>query len=66
MINHMITSALNRDDIKRLIKKANLIENYLDLEVQLTPNGFDLTAAGVFEFDTGGALDFSNAPCFIN
>ena len=52
--------ALNRDEIERLIKERNLIEDYLNLEIQITPNGFDLTAGGIFEFDTQGALDFSN------
>jgi len=51
---------LNRQEIKRLIKEKRLIKNYVDLETQLTPNGFDLTVSCVFEFDTQGALDFSN------
>ena len=52
--------ALNRDEITELIQGKNLIEGYFDLEVQLTPNGFDLTAGSIFEFEKGGALDFSN------
>ncbi len=51
---------LNREEIQRLIKEKNLIEGYINLDTQLTPNGFDLTVAGVFEFNTPGALDFSN------
>lgn len=54
------TFALNRNEIAKLIKEKNLIEGYFNLEVQLTPNGFDLTAAGIFEFGQPGALDFSN------
>lgn len=52
--------AFNRNDIERLIKEKNLIEGYINLELQLTPNGFDLTVANVFDFDKPGALDFSN------
>jgi dUTP pyrophosphatase len=51
---------LNKDQIHKLIKEKGLIEDYLDLDTQLTPNGFDLTAGCVFEFDTSGAIDFSN------
>lgn len=51
---------LNREEIQRLIKEAHLVTDYFNLETQITPNGFDLTAGNVFEFDTPGALDFSN------
>jgi dUTP pyrophosphatase len=51
---------LNREEIKRLIENDNLITDYCDLETQLTPNGFDLTAAKIFEFSGPGAVDFSN------
>jgi len=51
---------LNRNEIKALIEKKKLVEGYINLEVQLTPNGVDLTVAEIFEFKTRGALDFSN------
>lgn len=51
---------LNRQEIEKLIKEQGLITGYIDLDTQLTPNGFDLTVAEIFEFDTKGALDFSN------
>jgi dUTP pyrophosphatase len=51
---------LNRCEIKALIREKKLVEGYIDLGVQLTPNGFDLTVAEVFEFRNAGALDFSN------
>ena len=51
---------LNRQEIKELIEQKKLITNYLNLDIQLTPNGFDLTAGSVFEFIRPGALDFSN------
>jgi deoxycytidine triphosphate deaminase len=51
---------LNREEIEKLIKENKLVESYIDLAIQLTPNGIDLTAANIYEFDTQGALDFSN------
>jgi len=51
---------LNRQEIEKLIKEKGLITDYCNLDIQLTPNGFDLTAGGVFEFIDSGALDFSN------
>ena len=51
---------LNKQQIKKLIEENKLIENYIDLETQLTPNGFDLTAAEIYNFDNAGAVDFSN------
>jgi dUTP pyrophosphatase len=51
---------LNRQDILRLIQKKRLIENYIDLEKQVTPNGFDLTVGAVFTFAGSGSVDFSN------
>lgn len=51
---------LNSKEIENLIKEKKLIQDYIDLGTQLTPNGFDLTVAKVFVFDKAGALDFSN------
>ena len=51
---------LNREEILRLIKEKNLVAGYIDLETQITPNGFDLTVAGISEFKGPGVLDFSN------
>jgi len=51
---------LNRKEIAKLIKDKALVSDYIDLETQTTPNGFDLTVKSVFEFDSPGALDFSN------
>jgi len=50
----------NKKEIKQLIEKTKLIQNYINLDKQLTPNGFDLTVEKIFEFDSAGALDFSN------
>ncbi len=51
---------LNKQEIKERISSHELMQGYIDLDAQLTPNGFDLTCASVFEFDEPGALDFSN------
>ena len=51
---------LNQQEIRKLIQENKLVEGYIDLDTQLTPNGFDLTAANIFEFKEQGALDFSN------
>ena len=51
---------LNKKQIQQLISEQNLITGYINIEKQLTPNGFDLTVGKIFEFDAGGALDFSN------
>jgi len=51
---------LNREELEQLILKNALVQGYMDLKTQLTPNGFDLTLEKIFEFDQAGALDFSN------
>lgn len=51
---------LNREQLEKLIAEKSLIEGYVDLDTQLTPNGFDLTAESIWQFDSYGALDFSN------
>jgi dUTP pyrophosphatase len=50
---------LNREEIKGLISKG-LISGFIDLETQMTPNGFDLTVEKIFSFSASGSLDFSN------
>ncbi len=51
---------LNHYQIEKLIREQGLITGYIDLDTQLTPNGFDLTAGNMYEFESGGAVDFSN------
>ncbi len=51
---------LNGKEIKNLIKKKKLIEGFIDQDIQLTSNGFDLTTGKIFEFAGKGELDFSN------
>lgn len=50
----------NGEEIRSLIKKKRLVENFIDLETQLAPNGFDLTVGNMFYFKSQGSLDFSN------
>lgn len=51
---------LNKNEIEQLIEKQKLIEGFVNLEKQLTPNGFDITVESVSSFSSAGALDFSN------
>lgn len=51
---------LNQQEIKHLLVTQDLIKDYIDLDTQLTPNGFDLTVGSIFEFDASGSIDFSN------
>lgn len=52
---------LNREELRELIEDQNLFEDYIDLETQLTPNGFDVTAGEIHEVHGRGQLDFSNS-----
>ncbi|UCD15692.1 MAG: deoxyuridine 5'-triphosphate nucleotidohydrolase [Candidatus Omnitrophota bacterium] len=52
---------LNRSQIQNLIQKHNLVEEYINIDKQLTPAGFDLTVGKVFKFCSMGSLDFSNS-----
>jgi dUTP pyrophosphatase len=51
---------LNKHQLKEKIEKKGLIQNYIDLDTQLTPQGFDLTAAEIHRYHGKGKLDFSN------
>ncbi|MFB6116088.1 MAG: deoxyuridine 5'-triphosphate nucleotidohydrolase [Candidatus Nanosalina sp.] len=51
---------LNNEQLEEAVKNG-LIEDYIDLETQLTPNGFDFTAAEIHRFKESGKLDFSNS-----
>lgn len=44
-----------------MIEQEGLVEDYIDLETQLTPNGFDVTVDKVEEFESRGKIDFSNS-----
>ena len=53
---------LNREEIARRIAGADpLVEDYIALEPQLQPNGFDLTVREVARFAASGQLGASDA-----
>ncbi|QGA80079.1 deoxyuridine 5'-triphosphate nucleotidohydrolase [Candidatus Nanohalobium constans] len=52
---------INKTQLKERIKEDDLINNFIDLENQLQPAGFDVTAAEVHRFEEAGQLDFSNS-----
>lgn len=51
---------INCDEIRRRIEEEKLIENYLDLETQLQPAGFDLTVSDVYLFFGTPRIGFYN------
>jgi dUTP pyrophosphatase len=51
---------LNDKILRKLIEEQDLVTEYLDLDKQLQPSGFDLSMESVEEFMGGGAVDFSN------
>ena len=54
-------SVIAADEIKRRILEEKLVENYINLDTQLQPAGFDLTVNVVGVFKTDGAVDFDNS-----
>jgi len=58
---------LSKQDIINLIQqKPSLIEEYVNLEEQLQPNGFDLTLREAAAIQTGGRIAVSNADRVIS
>lgn len=51
---------LNDKILRKLIEDQNLISNYLDLDKQLQPSGFDLSMESIEEYLDEGSVDFSN------
>ncbi len=51
---------LNSKTIRRLIETQQLIKDYVDLEKQLQPAGFDLSLRKVQAYRGGGSVDFTN------
>lgn len=51
---------LNDQAIRKLIQEEQLITEYIDLETQLQPSGFDLSLEAIQTMESGGAVDFSN------
>lgn len=56
-----MTGVLSGPDIRRLIEQyPPLIENYLDLDAQLQPNGFDITLRDISMLQNSGRIAVSN------
>ena len=55
-------AVLSASQIRALLRTdPPLLEQFIDLDTQLQPNGFDLTLAQVERFVGAGRVDFSNA-----
>jgi dUTP pyrophosphatase len=52
---------LNKQQLREAIEEDGLIQDYIHLDTQLTPQGFDLTAGEVHRYKDSGNLDFSNS-----
>ena len=52
---------LNKQKLRQKINEEGLIQNFIDLDTQLTPQGFDLTAGEIHRYNDKGKLDFSNS-----
>ena len=56
-----MSTVLSREDINKLVKQEPpLVENYLDLEAQVQPNGFDMTVRDIAMPQTMGRITVSN------
>jgi len=51
---------LNSSEIRRLIEERQLITDFIDLEKQLQPSGFDLSLGEVQSYQGLGRVDFTN------
>ncbi len=47
--------------LEQLIKREGLIKDYININIQLQPAGFELTLRKVFKFKSPGILDFDNS-----
>ena len=57
-----MTSVLSAIDIRTLIAQdPPLVEGYMDLEIQVQPNGFDITLRDISRLQTPGQVAVSNA-----
>jgi len=54
-------AVLSAEEIRKRIFEDSLIRDYIDLETQLQPNGFDCTLRGVAKLRGCGRVDFDNS-----
>ena len=52
---------IGKTKLRELIVETELVKNYVDLEVQLQPCGFDLTVGDIFELRGDAVIDFDNS-----
>ncbi len=50
---------LNDRELRKLIEKG-MIKNYIDIDKQLTPQGFDMSVSKIYRINGAGVIDFSN------
>jgi len=58
-------TALDQKAILELIKQTKLVTGMIDPEVQISPNGVELTLHKVYTFKEAGAIDFTNKDRYI-
>jgi len=51
---------IGNEELRHLIEGWGLVTDFIDLETQLQPTGFDLTVKTVERYTSGGAIDFDN------
>jgi dUTP pyrophosphatase len=51
---------VDRETLLKLIANKQLVTNMIDPEIQVSPNGVELTLHKVFKFKGPGTIDFSN------
>lgn len=54
-------SVLSKEEIKKRILNDGLVSDYIDLDVQLQPNGFDCTLRSVAKLKGAARIDFDNS-----
>uniref|UniRef100_A0A7C3MCL3 Probable deoxyuridine 5'-triphosphate nucleotidohydrolase n=1 Tax=Archaeoglobus fulgidus TaxID=2234 RepID=A0A7C3MCL3_ARCFL len=54
-------AVLSGEEIRKLILEEGLIRDYIDLEMQIQPNGFDCTLRNVYRLRGCGRVDFDNS-----
>ncbi|MBR9707570.1 MAG: deoxyuridine 5'-triphosphate nucleotidohydrolase [Candidatus Diapherotrites archaeon] len=51
---------LVKNEVLKLIQDGKMITGFIDLPIQLQPQGFDVTVSDVSRYKSRGQLDFSN------
>ncbi len=60
IFQHTPGCVLSGDEVRKLVVEEKLIENYIDLDKQVQPNGFDCTLKAVYRIKGVGKIDFDN------